>query len=492
MLSDIFSTKIPGVKKSFNTVNNDADIVDDAKRRFNEGNTSENFDFMNMKPNVLKMDNFGNNEINSKIDMFNAGSNNTDFFNNKKDTRNEMVNKMDVYGLKIPGFNGFSGFERNARQHIKMKNPERIARNRIGNQRGLSMFGDYDGDGVANILDCKPKDFFKQGAVDRVRNLLGGRGFVDKPQPIQTPAGELEVFETEEKISPKIQIVDDSKIQDDTVQEDFGQKVIQGFTTVAEAAGKGFANIAQASGIKEVLEERRAEKEEIKGIRKEARAEALKEIEQEKVKTMVASEKKRILKKAGIPVPGEVPISQVLVRDKTGKVIGTRPRQPLREGIATFQGAVGQVSQDIYGGASRAIPVYRPLSAGDKINRALGMGPARRGYAEQITGAVGETPFSVKVDELLGEGDIARQWKAQQSKRQAFQRQLEVQRLTQPRVVQQVPQQPIQPQVVQPVAQPQVVQGNGAQFQPSVQKISPYSKRAVSYTRGPYRKAEKF
>jgi len=73
---------------------------------------------------------------------------------------------------------------------------------RINDQKkSKSLFGDADGDGVLNILDCAPYDKKKQGIVHKVRNMVEGRGFQDKtPLPQQqsktvtTKAGTFEAY----------------------------------------------------------------------------------------------------------------------------------------------------------------------------------------------------------------------------------------------------------------------------------------------------------
>jgi len=54
------------------------------------------------------------------------------------------------------------GFWNNAKKAM-IKNPVQIGMKRVKQQKNISMFGDVDKDGVANILDCQPLNFFRQG-----------------------------------------------------------------------------------------------------------------------------------------------------------------------------------------------------------------------------------------------------------------------------------------------------------------------------------------
>ncbi len=68
-------------------------------------------------------------------------------------------------------------------------NPERDARKRMKQQKGLSMFGDFDGDRVVNMFDCNPLDSKKQGRIhdfltkvkSKVTGTVAGNKIVDIP-----------------------------------------------------------------------------------------------------------------------------------------------------------------------------------------------------------------------------------------------------------------------------------------------------------------------
>lgn len=53
-------------------------------------------------------------------------------------------------------------------------NPEKTARKRLKQQQGLTMFGDFDGDKLINMLDCDPLDPKKQGEQHDLNRYLPG------------------------------------------------------------------------------------------------------------------------------------------------------------------------------------------------------------------------------------------------------------------------------------------------------------------------------
>lgn len=52
-------------------------------------------------------------------------------------------------------------------------NPERTAKKRMAQQKGLPMFGDFDKDGLMNVVDCDPLDYMKQGEQHNLQNYMG-------------------------------------------------------------------------------------------------------------------------------------------------------------------------------------------------------------------------------------------------------------------------------------------------------------------------------
>lgn len=67
----------------------------------------------------------------------------------------------------------------NLQQHI-MRNPVGIATQRVKQQRNLSLFGDYDGDKVFNLLDCQPLNRKRQGPENNTEEFIGDEDLKDR------------------------------------------------------------------------------------------------------------------------------------------------------------------------------------------------------------------------------------------------------------------------------------------------------------------------
>jgi hypothetical protein len=63
-----------------------------------------------------------------------------------------------------------------------MGNPERTAKKRMAQQKGLPMFGDYDRDGLMNIVDCDPLDYMKQGEQHNLGKYMGDGSNQEAPK----------------------------------------------------------------------------------------------------------------------------------------------------------------------------------------------------------------------------------------------------------------------------------------------------------------------
>lgn len=86
--------------------------------------------------------------------------------------------------------------ESSMRKHI-VKAPERHGWWRVQQQTGLPMFGDYDKDGVPNILDCQPRNRRRQGP----ENNIDGEAISVPLETYGSPSekvGGLETFDTGE------------------------------------------------------------------------------------------------------------------------------------------------------------------------------------------------------------------------------------------------------------------------------------------------------
>lgn len=102
----------------------------------------------------------------------------------------DTQNLKKIYNYKIknkPGFDKGINFKSSLDRieqrfkSIEFKT-EKLAYGRLKLQKGLPMFGDYDGDKKLNVFDCHPRDINKQGIIDKTVNLIKGKGFVDSTQ----------------------------------------------------------------------------------------------------------------------------------------------------------------------------------------------------------------------------------------------------------------------------------------------------------------------
>jgi len=85
---------------------------------------------------------------------------------------NQFNQSFDKNAKKFSQFNNILGLKTkklSIGKHI-IKKPIDSGFKRIKQQKGLSMFGDKDKDGVVNILDCQPRNRLKQGPFDEGNN----------------------------------------------------------------------------------------------------------------------------------------------------------------------------------------------------------------------------------------------------------------------------------------------------------------------------------
>ena len=470
-------------------------------------------------------------------------------------------------------------------------NPEQVGLRRLKQQKYLSNFGDYDRDGLANILDCNPFDRKKQAewheAVEGMRleepgharemttgkyispSLLEGKEEEEKEfmPPVLVGERGVEPLKKGEivpiditlpiKDRPRIEVVDidmrderplpikEAKVIDvEAVEikppkeavEIYDMEEKRGIFVppgVVEKAKAGVRKIGEVTGITERLEERKKEKEWLKGIREEARKEVLPEVEKVRREKIVERERERIMREAGIPIttPSEELYRKLLARGPPetraeleyykmmmGEAKRARPRQltvyekvkggvvDVGEGLAGLRVGLHEISA----GVGAAVP-----EAGEKISKLVGVGgePGRlaamvgtgRGVGLQYMAGLGTGRLQPYMAGLgTGEGFFTMA---------GLKREEEAPTPTTPPILPpiippptpppsilpppvsppvypQVAPQYVQPGVPMPVSPQVQVQPTfqQAQAQPTVGVRSPYSKRRVSYVRGPYKK----
>jgi len=257
--------------------------------------------------------------------------------------------------------------------------PETIARRRLRQQQGLNMFGDYDGDGLANVLDCNPRNYFQQGNQHSPEQFLTVR---ENTQPgMVNPQGEIESsneMPRQERVidAEVIDVPERSRIQD------IKQKIMVGGSKAAE----GLKNIYAASGVSQKLSDIKARKEQEQKIRQQAREEALKKVEQLDAEKIYKEELKKTL---GIK---EKPV----MRAKT-------KREELR-------GVLRDVRRDISTGTSAGAPGYTPdplAGESQRVANLIGLG-GEQGVARSLL-PTSSDPYVVKVDDLVGKGTLRQQ-----------------------------------------------------------------------------------
>ena len=111
------------------------------------------------------------NNMGKKLEQFGIGNNKQ--MKNLFQMPNSSLNITKNMSSYMPTlkFNAFN-VEAKAR-NVMVKHPEQIARKRIDQQKYLSMFGDFDKDKLANILDCNPRNINEQAFWHNVKGFFG-------------------------------------------------------------------------------------------------------------------------------------------------------------------------------------------------------------------------------------------------------------------------------------------------------------------------------
>ena len=126
------------------------------------------------------------------------------FGTNKTDVQNKINNFL---GMNKPKKNMRAVEPLNPLRMMGMNqgninfNTERVGWNRMAQQKGLSMFGDYDGDRVMNILDCDPYDKNKQAGFHEMLSGIKNRFSSNKNISLKIPTEE-ELNELDAPVKP--------------------------------------------------------------------------------------------------------------------------------------------------------------------------------------------------------------------------------------------------------------------------------------------------
>ena len=351
--------------------------------------------------------------------------------------------------------------EKRARKQM-LKNPANIGFTRLRQQRGLSPMGDFDGDGLINALDCNPLDKNKQGWMHSAWAAVKGTPYSSE-EDVELPASgevtlkkpklpiEMEITrgQTDEPTPNLIVTTPDSEssfewggyvkptAENDPMIETMPENPV-GYNYYEMATpGRPLPKEIEETGSKIWLPTKEVALKAIETYGKYRTHKAKFESEVEK-----ATIKDRAKEEA---------------RLRKGQY-GYMPKT-LRGTARVFANAPSAFA----GGTSGIGGLTGPQQGAERMAYMLGL-TGSGGGAYQAVASSG-TPYSVKVDELVGGGELAQQYREQQ--------------VAIPQVPTPAPM-PVQQSAPQPIQQSRAIDGNRV--------WSPYSRRYVTYTRGPYRR----
>jgi len=438
-LSKIFAGKAFGVKAIEPEINLKTSIGDVEKKMFKEASIKKegNIGMFNLSTGSSDMKNkiyginFGNLGIRDKIygkGSFGGGS-----------------IKDKIHG-KGSNMNSISAIE-NKMFNNAVRRPDLVGWNRMKQQKGLTMFGDYDKDGVANVYDCDPYNAKMQGLRHKVLNFISGKGYKENNElpafkgnygaPIEetivkTPVGALNIYGQEkqqsiepyydgsgdvqynESFSPGMSKIKTGMMQIGTGLKGLAIKTGGGIKSAAVKTGgelkAGTSSVLYSAGVFKTPEERQSIAK-----KKEERDEKIL-----KIKHTKALADYEFAHKLKPQYPAGYYSNPYLY---LGDRFYPRKRRPVRRAMDEMQMAMSQSGMSV-GGISQA-----PIQQGSRINQLIGGG----------IGGGSSMPM------------ISRAYSVVQS--------------------------PVVRQPVQSVAPQGIV-------------YSPYSKRPVTYTRGPYNKQQ--
>jgi len=328
-------------------------------------------------------------------------------------------------------------------------NTEKIGWTRMKKQEGLPLFGDIDRDRKLNVFDCEPYNRMKQAVAHKVGEAT--------TYTYEAPTGsdvEMTVYPTD--------VITDA--EDITTDEEARKNALQRFW--------------EATGIPQAAAKARAQSAWEEQVREKAREEALGQVYKIKAEDIYKEE----LKKA-VPMPTPRP---------TTTLRGTPRAAAAATGgaITGIQTGLGQFGRDLTGASYAGAPV----ALGSKIDSLIGLRTSPY-TAPAVIGQVGTAPFEYRVAEAVGppgsatyslrvaeavgtQEDVAKAAE-EARKRPVVQTQLPPTRpASYPAYPQMGSQVPMRQTMVQPPPQ----------FAPEREVVSPYSKRPVSYIRGPYKR----
>lgn len=327
-----------------------------------------------------------------------------------------------------------------------------LARNRMSQQRGLSLFGDEDKDGVLNIYDCNPRNSHEQGLLHKAVNLVQGKGFKEDEQVKEDIKNrDIERYKEEDRKAElkAFEQAEREKLKKTEVEAKIAKEKAE--IIAHPQAGRGAQkawNLVMGRGYKIETPEEKSKRLELEAKERTAEAAHRRSLEQ-----TYATEKGKVV--------GAVTAKQMLQASREGikekiwmQRHGVSPEQ--YQGLAAPYAGKVSGAGSILGGQSRTTPeevIHMSQIGGSPISM------ENQGYITRSN-----TPAMLKIAEMTGNKKLAEELRQQQT--------------MQPQIP---PSMSLPYDLTQPIPERQVdVSGKSI--------ISPASGRPVSYVRGHYRK----
>lgn len=337
---------------------------------------------------------------------------------------------------------------------------EDVAWSRLKIEGNLPMFGDKDKDKVMNIFDCQPYKKKEQALYHKVLSAITGKA--------QTPVGTLQTYGKEqpqrfETYSSPIETAERVATQPQP-QGQFFDKV-GGFLKNVRAIKNPQKTPQEKLEEERLMFEKRKQEAVFKRFFDETDTrkskEAYEKLRDEYVR--LREEKARLdeARKQEAARYGGTPVGY-------GGYGGYGGYQtPMGDPIRQIIMGTGSAGNAISGGVMAVNPLS-PYDFSRKAEALYGMRGSYPGIYENVR--FGNMPFVVKVDQMVGSGELAKEWREKVGESVGY----PITREAESRPF-------VQPTYEQPMVATPTVRTGGATY-------SPYSRRPVTYTRGPYKR----
>jgi hypothetical protein len=449
------------------------------------------------------------------------------------------VNRMsDVFGGKVPGLNSPISFSdvsksKTHKEPVDLSSPEQSAWDNMGKQGSLDLFGDYDMDKTPNIFDCDPFDKTKQ---DKAAEMTGLKTTTMKAKLLKRNKGfgawadDVKTSESG-KMTYAERNLDPAVMRTMTADQLYGSRKLSTsnpmVTMVPEKegwlnrTGTAFGNFRR--GLKgQTVSEEAAERQAREQVREvvqigkaqikaedilKSYADELKTGREKTKKDKTEKDWKDEARRMGYTVPE---YENPYIRQSLGAVSSGLPTsgygvQPYGGQQLSMMGAQMQQPRDR---TDEILGFGQGWNVGNtQAVDMIKLGNQQRSFGSVVGESIGPQmqtePYDVKVDEAIGSGDVAREWRKRQAVPTATPVPPAAPMMQEPMQPQQVVmQEPVQQQMQmqQPMMEDrQAMQPQGAvpqmdarcSNQPDRPFWSELSGRCVSFPRGMYKKTKK-